>query len=542
MFSNGGADDEGTASIGITGSTLGTPLDNLLMAPEIQPGSAPSYQLCKTIYLYHPLGAKMVEVPLNIAQSQRRDISIQNGPEDKIREAFEAEWEKMGADKHIYNVMRISRIYGIGAVVYGAVGVPTDRPLDLKKLGDLQLYFNVVDPLNTAGSLVLNQNPNSPDFQKHTSVSVAGQAYHRSRACVMLNEEPIYIEYTTSAFGFVGRSVYQRALFPLKSFVQSMITDDLVTKKAGLLVAMIKQLGSISDKVMQQLMGIKRNFLKQAVTGNVISVGHEDRVEAIDMTNTATGMTTARKNILDNIASSASMPAQLINNETMAEGFGEGTEDAKNIARYIDGIRKQMQPLYEFFDELVMYRAWSPDFYKAIQTEFPEYANIPYVKAFYDWRNSFKAEWPSLLIEPESEQIKTDEIRMKSLVSVVQVLAPQVDPDNKGRVFQWFQDNLNSNKVLFKIALDLDIEALAQYEPPAPPGGEGSPSDQEGGQGKPIEQLTRSDAADNTWDAPGIELSNAGNGRTMPAPRLPPDVSDRGVRPGVKRLSFNTWK
>ena len=117
-----------------------------------------------------------------------------------------------------------------------------------------------------------------------------------------MNEEPIYIHYTSSAFGFVGRSVYQRALFPLKSFIQSMITDDMVTRKAGVLIAKIKPAGSIIDKTMAAMTGLKRNILKDAETNNVISIGQDDSVEAINMQNTDTAMTVARKNLLENIA------------------------------------------------------------------------------------------------------------------------------------------------------------------------------------------------------------------------------------------------
>lgn len=527
-----GGQSQEFATISVTGSALGTPLNSLLMAEEIQPGSSPSYELCKTIYTYHPLGAKMVELPIRLAQSQKRKITIALGPEERIKDAFEREWEAISADKHIFNVMRLSRIYGISAVAVGADKQNTNKPINYSDLYKQQIYFNVLDPLNTAGSLVLNQNPNAPDFQKHTSIAVSGQAYHRSRSCVMLNEEPIYIEYTSSAFGFVGRSVYQRALFPLKSFVQSMITDDLVTKKAGVLVACIKQLGSISDKVMQQLMGIKRNFLKQSQTGNVISVGHEDKVESLNMQNTDTAMTTARKNILDNIASSASMPAVLINNETFASGFADGSEDAKAVAQYIEGIRAAMGTLYEFFDKIVMYRAWNPEFYKTIQAEFPEYEGIPYLTAFYQWSNSFKAEWPSLLIEPESELIKNAEAKVKSVITVGQVMLPLADPDNKARILQWMQDNLNGNETLFTTALDLDFDAMANYEPPQAEGGEGG----DDGSTKPLEQLTRSDDAD-YLQLPAPVWTTMGNGKTQPAKTLPQQgtVVRPQTRPGVKQ-------
>lgn len=453
--------------ITLNGSALGTPLLALLNADSIQPGSDASYQLCKTIYLYHPLGLKMVASPVRMAMSQKRDITIPKAPEERAREAFLAEWEKLGADKHIESTMTNARIYGIASLIYGAVDKATDAIIDPEDLSKLELYFNVLDPLNTSGSLVLNQDPNAPDFQKYTNISVAGKSYHRSRSVVIMNEEPVYIAYSTSAFGYVGRSVYQRALFPLKSFVQSMVTDDMVTKKAGLIITKMKQIGSIADGVMKKLAGIKRSVIKDAQTDNVVSIGIDESVEAIDMTNTDTGMTTARKNILENVAVAADMPAKLLNSETFAEGFGEGTEDAKNIARFIDNIREQMRPLYDFFDNIVMYRAWNPEFYKTIQAEFPkEYGDVDYKTAFFQWKNSFKAAWPSLLIEPESEQIKVEEVKLKSLISAVEVMIPALDPDNKATVIQWLADNFNEQKLLFSNPLILDIEALRAYVPP----------------------------------------------------------------------------
>ena len=457
-----------SATLDITGSNLGTSLTQLLMSDEIVPGSDVSYELCKQIYLYHPLGKKMAEKPISIAMSQKRNISVPNSPEDIIKEAFDREWQAIGADKHIFNVMRTSRIYGIASVAYGADGIPSDKPIDPKELAGMDLFFNILDPLNTAGSLVLNQNPNSADFQKHAAISIAGQSYHRSRSCTMMNEEPIYIHYTSSAFGFVGRSVYQRALFPLKSFIQSMITDDMVTRKAGVLIAKIKPAGSIIDKTMAAMTGLKRNILKDAETNNVISIGQDDSVEAINMQNTDTAMTVARKNLLENIASAADMPAQMLNNETFAEGFGEGQEDAKSVVQYIDYIRTEMQPLYEYFDKIVQARAWNAEFYKTIQAQFPEYKKIPYTKAFFDWKNSFAAKWPSLLIEPESELIKVEDVRLKAIIAMIEVLLPTLDPDNKSRMVEWAATNFNEQKLLFKQPLLLDYEALAEYEPPDP--------------------------------------------------------------------------
>lgn len=453
------------SEIVINSSTLGGNLQDLLMADDLEPGSTPSYQLCKTIYSYHPLGAKMAESPIAMAQSQRREISIPAGPEERCKEAFQREWDKIEAERHIFNVGRTSRIYGIASIVLLADGVSNEAPIDYWNLPNLKIAFNVLDPLNTAGSLVLDQNPNSINFQKVTAIRVDGRLYHRSRAVVLLNEDPLYIEYTQSAFGYVGRSIYQRALFPLKSFIQSMITDDMVTRKAGVLVAMMKSVGSIVDRVMMAMAGIKRQLLKEAKTDNVISIDVEEKIESLNLQNIDGASKQARTNILENIAVSADMPAKLLNSETFAEGFGEGTEDAKHVARYIDRVRIQLDPLYKFFDKIVMFRAWTPEFYRTIQAEFPEYEKIDFKTAFITWSNSFVAAWPSLITEPDSEKIKVDDVKLRAMISVVEVLNPQLDGSNRAAVMEWLADNFNALKLLFPNPLVLDFEAIRQYVP-----------------------------------------------------------------------------
>lgn len=464
-----------SAIIDVQSSALGNQLYDLLMSQDIQPGDDPSYQVCKLIYTYHPLGSKMVERPLRMAMSQEREISIPGSPETMVKEAFQREWANLGADALIFNTMRLARIYGVGALVIGADGKPTNEPIDPWDLPGLSLYFNVLDPLNTAGSLVLNQNPNAPDFQKRGDITAADQVYHRSRACVVMNEEPIYIQFTTSAFGFVGRSVYQRALYPLKSFIQSMITDDMVTRKAGVLIAKMKQIGSFIDNVAAKLANYKRNLLKEAKTDNVISISNDENIETLNMQNADAAMTVARKNILENIAAAADMPAKLLNNETFAEGFGEGSEDAKDIVRYCHGLRKDMQPLYDFMDKIVRYRAWNREFYKMIQNNYPEYQDVEYETAFYQWYNAFVASWPSLIEEPESEKIKVEDTKLKAVIALLETLMPQLDPANKAKLIEWAQDNYNELKLLFPQPLDLDIEALANYTPPQPANEPGPP-------------------------------------------------------------------
>lgn len=456
------------ATVNITGcSALGNSLSALMTAADIEPGATPSYELCKIIQAYHPLGMKLTDLPIAKAQSQKRVITVLKSPEARVVAQFEGTWESMKVDAHIRNLGRSARTYGISSIALIAPDVPPNEPVPYEKIEALAISFNMLDPLNTAGSLVLNQDPNAPDFQKVKGISIAGKAYHPSRAVVLMNEDPLYIEYTTSAFGFVGRSVFQRILFPLKSFVNSMITDDMVVRKAGLLIMAIKVAGSIVDNLMSLFTGQKRSLLQEAATNNVLSVGQDDRVESLDMAKLEAPFTAARRNILENIAAGAPMPAKLLNNETFAEGFGEGVEDAKDVAQFIADIRTWLAPAYGFFDPIVQRKAWTPAFFKTMQAEFPEeYGSMTFEEAFYQWKNSFSATWPNLLEEPDSEKIKIEEVVVKAVIALVEVLRTDLDPENKALLIAWACDNFNQKKLLFGSPLELDFDALSKWTPP----------------------------------------------------------------------------
>lgn len=453
-------------------------LITLLDSDDIQPGMSAGYQTCKTIYLFHPLGGKMVDRPIKMAMNEPRTVHISQayGIEQRLRDAFEREWKALGADKHIANAARISRIYGVSAIAMLVDNQEPSSAVDYRTLYKHNVTFNILDPLNTAGSIVLNQDPNAQDFQKVDGIRVAGKPYHKSRCVVQQNEDPIYLAYNSAAFGFTGRSVYQRALFPLKSFIQTMRTDDMVSVKGGLLVTKIQGPSSVVNNMMQKLSGIKRMMLKRGKTGEVLQIGENDSIESIDLSNLEKPLDSSRNHILENIAAAADMPAIILNSETFAQGFGEGTEDARSVAVYIDNIREWLEPLYDYFIRICQYRAWSIEFFNSLRADFPELKNT-YSLYFSSWINNFEYRWPSSMKEPESEKVKVDEIRFKAIVSMLEVLLPQVNTDDENRalLIEWAQTNANANESLFPQRLDLDINSLKANRPEQPrdeePGG-----------------------------------------------------------------------
>ena len=456
------------ANIGIDASSgIGNALRDILLADDIQPGSDVSYGVCKALYLYHPLGGKLAEKPVTLAMSMPREITVQNSPGDLVKEAFEKQWKADGCNNAIAGVGAQSRAYGVCSLIAVARDEDTTKEIDLWKVGDLEIVYNVADPLNTAGSLVSNQDPNSETFQKHVGLRVAGHAYHRSRCVTLMNERPIYLAYTSSGFGYVGRSCYQRAMFPLKTFIKTMVTDDMVATKAGLIVAMLKNAASATDRMMEIFSGIKRRLLKEAKVDNVITIGSEEKIESIDLKNLEAPLAMARRNCLENCASANNMPAKIITEEALSSSLNEGTEEAKQIAQYLDGERERLGPVYDFLDEITMHRAWNKAFIESIKSQFPEeYGGLDYQAIFYRWKNSFKATWPSLIREPESKQVEVSKVKFEAMGSAFQLLAPQLDPENKTRLIQWFVDNMNDEKILFPEHLDIDPEALATFTPP----------------------------------------------------------------------------
>ncbi|HBR4105420.1 TPA: DUF1073 domain-containing protein [Klebsiella pneumoniae] len=457
------------------GSCSHSELMALLDSDDIQPGSTAGYQTCKTIYLFHPLGGKMVDRPIKMAMNESRTVHISQayGIEQRLRDAFEREWKALGADRHIANAARISRIYGVSAIAMLVDNQEPSSAVDYRTLYKHNVTFNILDPLNTAGSIVLNQDPNAQDFQKVEGIRVAGKPYHKSRCVVQQNEDPIYLAYNSAAFGFTGRSVYQRALFPLKSFIQTMRTDDMVAVKGGLLVTKIKGPSSVVNNMMQKLSGIKRMMLKRGKTGEVLQIGDGDNIESIDLSNLEKPLDSARKHILENVAAAADMPAIILNSETFAQGFGEGTEDARAVAVYIDNIREWLDQLYAFFIRVCQYRAWSIEFFQSLRADFPDLKNT-YSLYFASWINNFEYRWPPSLKEPDSEKVKVDETRFKAIVSMLEVLLPQVNTDDENRalLIEWAQANANANENLFPQRLDLDIDSLKANRPQQPQGEE----------------------------------------------------------------------
>jgi|SRR6516225_4451084 hypothetical protein len=474
-------------TIAVNSSSVPSGLLALLVADQIVPGSPAGYELCKQLWELHPLAGKVVEKPVSLALGQKRKINVPCALEERLVKAFEDEWDALQCTRYIRDLAHVSRAYGVGALAYGAPDWPTDKAIPLEELYRVHdFYVNIFDPLNLSGSTVTNQNPNAPDFQKAwQDLTAAGQPYHKSRTVLLFNGTPIYLSFQSSSFSYSGRSVFLRALFPMKSFVQSMIVNDMVSLKAGLLIAKMEQGGSVINRIQEKVSAWKRNLLNEGRTNNTLTIGTNESIESIDLNNTDKAMTVARDNIISDIAAATDVPAILLKDESFAKGLASGDQDMLAVVQYIDGIRTELQPAHAFFDRIVMHRAWNPDFYAALQQDVSELAGVSYEKWFYDMKNLFTVEWPTLIQEPESEKVKRNAEKLKAMVEVLKTLLPSLDPVNRAAAVEWFAQAMADMPEFFTNTLVIDLEALSNYEPPQPgamPGEEGN-GEEGGGDG-----------------------------------------------------------
>lgn len=428
-----------------------------LMGDHILPGFAPSYELCKLLYTDHPLGAKIARLPIDMAMSEPRHVRIENAPDDEAAHEFTKHWNELGCDQIIQQVASWARVYGMAVLGFGATNpktgtiIPSDAPIDAQDIPDLDLYFNVWDPLNTAGSLVLNQDPNQPNYMKTpSSVTINGQSYRQGRFVVLMNEDPVYLDYESSAYGYSGRSCFKRCIYPLRSYMQGQVANSLVAQKAGLVVAKVQQPGSVASRAMKIFTEDKADMLRLSQNGEVLTIGQNDTIESLNLLNVDKSLHSSRQNIIEDIAAAAGMPSQLLNSQTLAQGFGEGTEDAKMIAQYIRGRRQWMAPVYQFCDQIVMRRAWNSGFINAMRDKHPEsYGSLSDEAIFRDWKNSFSAHWPSE--EAESNTLDLTAKRFSLILDTIRTTAPllQDNPNGKDALLNMLEQSINSSSGVF---------------------------------------------------------------------------------------------
>ena len=450
-------------------TNLSSELMQILDSDAIKPGTDVGYNTCKLLWQFHPLGGKLVEKPINMAMCKPRSYNVETDPDERVVRQFREVWERMGLNEKIKNLFYVSRCYGAAAIGVGTDGVTCKDPLPTFGLREEDVYINVWDPLNAAGSMVTDQNPNSRFFQQaNATLKIASKSWHPSRTLKIFNGTPIYLEYQNSTFGFTGRSVFQRVLYPMKSYIGTMVANNLVAKKAGVLVAKTEQNGSVASGIMAAATGKKRENVKISENEGVLSIGTKDDIESLNLQNIDKALSTARDNIISDIAAGSDVPAILIKEEAFSNGFGEGKEDSKAISQYVDGVRQAIEPVMDYFERLVRYIAWNEDFYTSLKNDYPDIITEDYQTTFRMWEREFDAGWQELVEESPDKRRESDSKVVQQAGALFSIMAQQLDPENRAMAAEWLASVTNATETYGDSPMIIDKEALSKYQPPPP--------------------------------------------------------------------------
>ncbi|KWB16516.1 hypothetical protein WL32_28305 [Burkholderia cepacia] len=446
-----------------------TQLYRNLVEEVIEPDSGLSYQLAKQIYLQHPMGQRIVDGVINLAFSQERTIT---GIPDDAKRAFTDAWAAHRADTAIKNVARHARIFGVGTLV---------------DLGDGS--FKIYDPLLTAGSLVGNLDPLAKDFLNPSDPVVQGTEFNGTNSIVVRNAASMYLAYSQSAMSYAGRSVYFNMLGLLASFLVSCDVDTLVLRKAGVLVAKTKSQGSAMNRLSQWWQKRKASMVRRAMNGNVLAIEVEESIETLNLQNTSDAMTTARNNVISNIATALDAPAVILKNDVLTNGFGEGSEDSKIIAQYVERYRGELEHLFDWMTPRIQALAWTAEWYASFQLANPAYASISYASAIGYWKNQMKSKWPNFLVEPDSEKVKREESAFNAYMQIYEKLQAGIrNAETRRQLAQAIIELTDSDEMKTLLPLPIDLTFTDEdFEEPAPTEFRGSMREQiEQGQESPL--------------------------------------------------------
>ncbi|MBW5853113.1 hypothetical protein [Yersinia enterocolitica] len=144
----------------------GAVLAEILDSELIRPGGDVNYNLCKLLWQFHPLGGKLVEKPILMAMCKPRQYNVETDPDERVVRRFRDVWERMEINEKVKNLFFLSRCYGAAAIGVGTDSVSCRETLPTFGLTEDDVYINAWDPLNAAGSMVTDQKPNSPYFQR----------------------------------------------------------------------------------------------------------------------------------------------------------------------------------------------------------------------------------------------------------------------------------------------------------------------------------------------------------------------------------------
>lgn len=376
-----------------------------------------TYEECRDIYRYWPLGKRVASALPNFAMSAQRRFVVKEAPEE-INAKLSEVANELGIDEIVKKCAVYARIYGLSSI-YVAQEKDCKEALSYKDIQNKGFTFNVLDPLSMGGSIQIDNDSLSPTFGQPINIHIRGKAVNPNRVCVVYNDIPLFYKFNPSSFAFSGPSIYQNMTLLIRAWNRGIIALQRLATKAAAMVKTTKETASVTGfniRAVQQNLEMIRSIENDGIA----SIRSGDTLEFFALTGVQEVDTIIQQINTGLMMALSDTPSGILLDKNLSVGLNDGSEDMKAILMAVDNFRFHiLKPLYNFVDKYLCYKAFTPEFVKDMIEEYPDlYRGKKLNEVLTEWMQNYSFEWGELYPQNENEKADTQSKILDNLVKI----------------------------------------------------------------------------------------------------------------------------
>lgn len=411
-----------------------------------------TYEECRDIYRFWPLGKRIANALPGFAMSAQRRFVVKNAPQEVNNKLQEAASE-LGLDESVKQCAVYARVFGLSSI-YVASEVGGGEALTYKDIQEHGFALNVLDPLAMGGSIQVDNDPLSPTFNQPVALRIRGQKIHSARIKVVYNDIPLYYKFNPSSFAFSGPSIYQNMTLLIRAWNRAVVALQRIATKAASLIKTSKETANITGLA---LTAARKNLelIRSMENDGIASIRSGDTIEFFQLSGVQEVDTILQQLNTALMMALSDTPSGILLDKNLSVGLNDGSEDMKAILMAVDNFRVHvLKPLYVFVDKFLCYKAWDVDFVKEMIEEFPDlYRGKSANEVLAGWMKDYSFEWGELYPQSDNEKTDTASKELDNLTKIKEL----------GANLDCIEDALNQLN-LYNTEFILDQENLAPAE------------------------------------------------------------------------------
>lgn len=379
-----------------------------------------TYEECRDIYRYWPLGKRVATALPNFAMSSGRTFSVKENLPEVVRALEEAE-SALKIPQVVNKAAIYSRVYGLSFVYVASDSseCPPDKPLSKEEFLHSSCRFNVLDPLSAGGSIQIDNDSLSPTFGLPIYLKVKGKTVSPSRLHLCFNDIPLYYKFNPSSFSFGGPSIYQNMTLLIRSWNRTVLSLQRLATKAASIVVKRKDGSGITGA---QVQALNKNLtaIRSMENDGILSmrVGEEVEFFALNGLSEIDSICNRLNSML--MMALSDTPSGILLDKNLSTGLADGDNDMKAIIIATDRFRKDiLKPIYNFLDKFLCYKAFTPELISEIKEKYPElYRDKSDESILTELLDSYSFEFNELYPQSENEKEDTSSKKLDNLLKL----------------------------------------------------------------------------------------------------------------------------